>query len=89
MLLTAKQAASVAAKYLKDLIPSAEGVLLEEVDQEISRGKLTWNITLSFVPGSGSGVSILPYTISGKKDYKAFRIDATSGEVISMKIRNV
>jgi hypothetical protein len=88
----ASMAAERAAAYLTAMMPQAEGILLEEVEKVTDKSKTHWLITLSFqvnlsgVPSSTlRGLSFA----MGKREYKAFMIDATTGEVLSMKIRAV
>jgi hypothetical protein len=84
-----KEAAQTAAKYLRDLIPTAEEILLEEVEKTTFEGKQYWNITLSFVlrtPGAAAGAYFMqPRT----REFKSFQIDPDSGEVVAMRIREV
>lgn len=79
-LITAKQAATVAAKYLAELVELHSKPMLEEVEMSDDRSK--WILTLSYT------VSDNPYLVfGGNKDFKAFEIDRKTGEVLSMKIR--
>lgn len=79
-LLTAKQAASVAARYLVELIELQTKPLLEEI--ELSDDRTNWLLTLSYpTPNS-------PYVVfGGNKEFKTFEVDRATGEVLSMKIR--
>ena len=62
-----------------------EDVTVEEV--ELSDDGLFWLITIGFFP---SGSSIAAITGGGTyKQYKIFKVDASSGEVISMKMRDL
>jgi hypothetical protein len=79
-LLTAKQAASAAARYLVDLIELPTKPMLEEI--ELSDDRDNWLLTLSY-PSPNS-----PYAVfGGNKDFKTFEVDRRTGEVLSMKIR--
>ena len=80
-LLNRKSAAEHAMKHLVELIPVNGSPVLEEyfVKDDV------WHITLSYRPadtGAHNGHT-------ATKEYKAFAIDARTGEVISMKIRAV
>lgn len=61
-------------------------VLLEEV--ELTEDEHEWLITLGFDTVVGTQPGILPLPVSQRK-YKQFHINAESGEVKSMKIREV
>lgn len=74
-----------AKEYLMTFFPDAEQVQLEEV--ELGTDKKHWLITLSYEGGSGSVASSM---LVGKSlRYKIFTLDAKSGEVLSMKIRDI
>jgi hypothetical protein len=69
------------------------GLQLEEVELGKYLDKDAWKITLSmlrpnlFSPNSLAGaVSIPPY---GPRDYKTFLVDRETGEVLSMRIREL
>jgi hypothetical protein len=80
-----KQATDTAKEYLSSFFPDAEKVQLEEV--ELTNDKAHWFITLSYEGVSNSVASSL---LVGKSvRYKIFKLDAESGEVISMKIRDI
>ncbi|GMU22665.1 MAG: hypothetical protein AMXMBFR13_27500 [Phycisphaerae bacterium] len=77
--ISAKDATNRAASYAVDLLGNIHSVRLEEV--ELSEDGREWLITLSYFANT-------PY-VFGQKEYKIFRVDAHSGEVKSMKIREV
>lgn len=78
-----KEAVKKAADYFTDLYPSQfTNVLVEEIEQDGN----DWLITLGYdVPSDIRSV------LAGKaaRRFKLFRIDGGSGEVKSMKIREV
>ena len=77
-MITAKEAAIRSKKYFLDLTDGGPVDLkLEEIQRE---GKF-WLITLSY-PSQGS---LTPW----KKEYKVFKVNGTTGEVVSMKIHTV
>ena len=79
-----KEATAKAREYLVAFFPEAEKVQLEEV--ELTGDKSHWFITLSYEGVSSSVASSL---LVGKTvRYKIFKLDAETGEVISMKIRD-
>jgi hypothetical protein len=79
-----KQAADIASQYLLSLFADKNptNVQLEEV--ELSEDEKYWLITLSFMEQSP-----LSPIIPRKKSYKLFKINADTGQVQSMKIREV
>lgn len=80
-----KQATDKAKAHLVAFFPEAEQVQLEEV--ELSEDKAFWLITLSY---EGVSSSVASSMLVGKSLlYKIFKLDAESGEVLSMKIRNI
>ncbi len=84
-MINVKEATAKAKEYLNTFFPEAERVQLEEV--ELTDDKAYWFITLSYEGVSNSVASSL---LVGKSvRYKLFKLDAESGEVISMKIRDI
>jgi len=81
-MLDVKEAAQKASEYFAALYSdqAASRVQLEEV--ELSDDGEYWLITLSY-PVSPS------FSVPAKRKYKIFKINAKTGEVKSMKIRNV
>lgn len=84
-MINVKEATEKAKEHLIAFFPDAEQVQLEEV--ELSPDKAHWLITLSYEGDSGSVASSM---LVGKSlRYKIFKLDTKSGDVISMKIRNI
>jgi hypothetical protein len=80
-----KEATQKAREYLLTFFPEAEKVQLEEV--ELTEDKAHWFITLSY---EGISHSVASSLLVGKSiRYKLFKLDAESGDVISMKIRDI
>jgi hypothetical protein len=80
-----KEATQKVKAYLVSFFPEAEKVQLEEV--ELTDDKSHWYITLSY---EGMSHSVASSLLVGKSvRYKIFKLDAESGEVISMKIRDI
>lgn len=80
-----KEATDKAKAHLVSFFPEAEQVQLEEV--ELSEDKAFWLITLSY---EGISSSVASSMLVGKSLlYKIFKLDAESGEVLSMKIRDI
>lgn len=90
-LMDAPAAAVAAATYLSQMMPQVDGILLEEVEKLSEGDSQYWLITLSFslnFSGSNAIRTALPsLQFMGKRDYKTFKIDATTGEVVAMKIK--
>jgi len=91
-MLSVKEAAAKAAEYFKDFYDSRFGnVMLEEVEQHLEADGKYWYITLGYdVPPQD--LSELFRSRQGAKpprEYKIFKIDGSTGEVLSMKIREV
>lgn len=84
-MINVKEATEKAKEYLVIFFPEAENVLLEEV--ELTADKSFWMVTLSFEGATSSVASSL--LVGRSVLYKVFRIDAESGEVISMRIRDI
>jgi hypothetical protein len=87
-----KQAAQSASEFVGELFPAntVSDVRLEEV--ELSEDGSHWLITLSFPPpASLSRGSSGPFGVSSPapRQYKIFKIKADTGEVQSMKIREL
>ncbi|MDX1945358.1 MAG: hypothetical protein SFU86_08115 [Pirellulaceae bacterium] len=98
-MLTVKEAVAIAAKALSDAF-GAERPRLEEV--ELTEGDATWQITLSFlrefepeeaVTSVFSVLADVNEIAQGKKklkrDYKVIRVDAATGNVKSIRIREL
>jgi hypothetical protein len=86
-----KQAVQAAESYARALFPEAElrHLRLEEVER--SENDSRWNITLGWVEPAVSGNGIV-FSAGAQKlprVYKLFEVDAETGEVTSMKIRDV
>ena len=80
-----KEATQKVKEYLVSFFPEAEKVQLEEV--ELTDDKSHWYITLSY---EGMSHSVASSLLVGKSvRYKIFKLDAESGDVISMKIRDI
>lgn len=81
-----KQAAQSASDFITGLYSNEtiSDVMLEEV--ELSEDGKYWLITLSFPAPSSSVHPILG--IKGRR-YKIFKVDTATGEVLSMKIREL
>ena len=72
-----RDAAAAAGKYFGELTGTQQALSVEEI--ELSEDGRYWFVTLGFS---------LSYLI-GPKSYKVFKVDAYTGEVLSMKIREL
>ncbi len=78
--ITARQAAVAAAAYLSQIVGPGLNPVVEEV--ELDDTDRYWLITLGYqAPGA--------YPFAGSKEYKVFKVDSYTGEVVSMKIREI
>ena len=79
-----QEAVRTASKYLSRLYPSAQlqDMQLEEV--ELTDDDEFWLVTLSFIFGEPD---LARFTVS--RQYKVFKIRGETGEVVSMKIREL
>ena len=87
-MLDVKEATQVALSYFEDLYgeDAFSNVLLEEVEREEDDDTPYWLITIGFTETkSGGPMSAL----ASNRRYKRFKVDAETGEVLSMKIRSV
>jgi hypothetical protein len=82
-MLGVKQAVSAATTYAREIFGSAKALTLEEVEK--SPDGRYWMITLG-IDEKLSQIEVLG-GIRPRRDYKIFKVDAASGEVLSMKIR--
>ncbi len=75
-------ATNAAVEYLKQFFATANNVQLEEI--EISEDERFWSVTLSYDDADRYSVNF-----NRDKKYKIFKIDANTGSVLSMKIREL
>ena len=80
----AKEATKKAVEHFKKFYPNVEKVQLEEV--EITDDDKYWNIVLSYENMETTPLSYLQ--VGQQRTFKVFKIDANTGKVRSMKIRN-
>jgi len=81
MSISAPEAAEVAANYYKSVTQIPGNLSVEEIEKD--NAETVWLITL--------GISEPNFSINmtKNKEYKLFKIDINSSEVLSMKIRKV
>lgn len=85
------QAIESAHRYVRKLYSESDlrELRLEEV--ELSEDDTRWNITLGWLESTVRGIDILISTDKRRlpRVYKLFEVDAKTGEVTAMKIREV
>ena len=93
-MITAKEAVAAAAAYMKDIYGNPEGLLVEEIEQDSANR--VWRVTMGFwlalPPRRPSGLNALAEMmepIRVKRTFKALEVSMDSGEVMSMKIRQL
>ena len=84
-----KQAVSIALKYSQSLLQDAANLALEEV--ELTEDQRYWLVTVGFTrPSERTNIkSILGGAEPATRYYKIIKIDATTGDAVSMKIRTL
>lgn len=82
-----KVAVENAAKYYRDATSDDSQLLLEEL--ELSEDKKKWHVTISHINPATRSLSILMGTQAEDRLYKAFVVDATTGDVLSMKVKKI
>lgn len=84
-----KDAVASALKYMKELFEGQDiqDLMLEEVARE---GDF-WHITISFTrpaPARSAALQDMFKTVMGERVYKVVEINAMTGELIGLRIRN-
>lgn len=83
-MINVQDATARAREHLLSFFPDADEVQLEEV--ELTPDKAHWLVTLSY---AGIANSVASSLLVGKSmRYKIFKLDAKTGDVISMKVRD-
>ena len=87
-MLDVKEAAQRASEYFAGLYAKEHVSDLQLEEVELTDDGTYWLITLSFPVGNPM-LELFGKAGAGNRKYKLFKIDAKTGEVKSMKIRNV
>lgn len=74
---TAKDAVKIASEYFQ-FVGNNYGIRLTPEEIELSDDSTQWKVILSYTENA--------YLGEQKKEYKVFKINATTGEVTSMKV---
>ncbi len=88
---TIKEAVQSAVAFAKDTLGPGrtEDLLLEEVESANVNGEDAWLITLSMTNSLGLQNAILTLSPNAPRAYKIFTVLKKTGEVTSMKIREL
>ncbi len=82
--ISAKDAALAAATYYTSVTGNTSGVTIEEIEK--SEDDKYWLVTLGIPEQNPLG----GFYVGGvKKNYKKFQVDCKTGDVVSMKIREI
>jgi hypothetical protein len=88
-LLDARGAVTHAAAYLVEIYgDTVSDVLLEEIEKTDSLTGSWWRVTLSFLRTNAPDGGFVMYT-SKPRLYKVLEVDAATGNIRSMKIRDL
>ena len=80
--IAAKDAAVKASQYFTEIVGPRASIVVEEV--ELSESGSYWLITLGYGEPSLGRLTLYP-----ERAFKIFKVDAYTGDVLSMKIREV
>ena len=91
-MIDAKQAVQIAKESAAELlgqVPAKSS--LEEIERDSYKGRDVWWITLGLPrdPGRLQSLAVLAALAADTLEYKRFLIDAETGELIAMKLREV
>jgi hypothetical protein len=86
-MVTIKEATQSAISFARESLgpERTENLLLEEIESSIEDGVDVWRITLSMPDSHRGGFT----NMLGRRDYKTFAVLKSTGEVLSMKIREM
>lgn len=82
--ISAQEAAQAAAKYYVEVSGDTSS-MLKVSETDLSEGGHYWLITLSIINPSNP-LAVYGYGV-GRSEYKIFKVDAKTSEVVSMKLR--
>jgi hypothetical protein len=83
-MITLKDAVKAAQELAEELYGELAEILVEEVESK----EKTWIVTLSFLTEAKTNGPLAAFSNRYTKWYKRFEVDAVTGTVLSMKIRN-
>lgn len=82
-MIDAKHAVEIAKQKAVEML-NEQPLRLEELERDSYKGREVWSITLSFAHQWTHRVELLP-----QFHYQRFLIDAETGELVAMKLREV
>jgi hypothetical protein len=87
-MVSVKEAVAKAIEFAQNLLEPSRisGLRLEEVEMTNVKGADTWSITLS-MPRQQSGMDL--FAGKNPREYKTFLVNSETGQVLSMKIREL
>jgi hypothetical protein len=90
-LATIQQTVQAAAAFAQETLGADRtgGLQLEEIDSGKSNGDEVWLITLSMVIPPNFSINAAFDALSAKREYNVFSVLKNSGEVVSMRIREL
>ena len=86
-MIEAKQAVAKAKEIAASMLEPSQ-FSLEELERDSYKGREVWRITLSS-PKPRNPASLFASQLADPLQYKLFLIDAETGELVAMKIREV
>ena len=88
---TIQEATQNAVSFAQQMlgVERAKGLLLEEVESAKEANAEVWRITLSMPDTSPMNALNAMAMLSGRRQYKTFTVVKSTGEVTSMKIREI
>jgi hypothetical protein len=85
-MIDAKAAIQVAKEKAAEILDQTASNV-EEIERETYNGDDAWSITLSFLPPASLPQHLTQ--LAGLRQYKRFLIDAETGDLLAVKIREV
>jgi hypothetical protein len=87
-MIDAKQAIQIAKAKAAEMLDQT-AIDLEEIEREVYKSREVWSITLS-IPRDPRQLNPLAAALGpDRRRYKRFLIDAETGELVAMKLREV
>ena len=81
--ISGKDATIIAINYFREITGITSGVMVEEL--ELIDGGKFWSVTLGYIDQTTIGVQ---YISEPKKSFKTLKVNSSTKEVVSIKIRN-
>jgi hypothetical protein len=84
----AKRASEAAWEYFHRLFPGISSVDVDLEEVELSPDGKQWLVTLSYREMRKKSVQLPDFLRVPRQKFKVFKVDRSSGKVVSMKMRN-